>query len=228
MPRLRVHCFGLSIDGFGAGPAQSLANPMGLGGMALHNWVFPTRTFRLMHPDLQLGPVDGPPEGTTGIDDQFVARGFHNLGAWIIGRNMFTHSRGPWPDDSWTGWWGPNPPFHTPVFVLTHHPRPPLVMEGGTTFHFVTRGIHEALQLATDAAGAKDIRLGGGTNTIRQYLSARLIDHLHLVISPTLLGSGEHLLQDLNFPALGYEITEHASSATCSHLTIERIATSQA
>src|SRR5262249_50413030 len=170
-PRLRVHCFAISIDGYGAGPHQDLQNPLGVGGAALHEWVFATRTFRQMF---------GHDGGTTGVDDNFAARGFHNIGAWIMGRNMFGPVRGKWPDDGWRGWWGDNPPYHTPVFVLTHHPRQSIVMEGGTVFHFVTDGILAALGRATDAARGKDIRLGGGVSTIRQYLHASLIDEMHL------------------------------------------------
>src|SRR3984885_5895343 len=151
MPKLRGHRFSGLSDGDGAGPNQSLENPLGTGGLALHDWVFPTRTFQLMH---------GKESGARGIDDDFAARGFENIGAWIIGRNMFGPVRGPWPDETWKGWWGDTPPYHTPVFVLTHHPRPSLAMNGGTTFHFVTDGIHAATQLATAAANGKDIRIG--------------------------------------------------------------------
>jgi dihydrofolate reductase len=213
MPRLRVHAFTMSIDGFGAGPGQSLENPLGIGGVALHDWAFPTRTFQRMF---------GNADGTTGIDDDFAARGFENIGAWIMGRNMFGPIRGAWPDDTWKGWWGENPPYHTPVFVLTHHPRAPIVMQGGTTFNFVTAGIHAALQAATAAANGKDIRVGGGGATIRQYLRAGLIDEMHLAISPILLGSGDRLCADIDLLKLGYRCTEHASSPKATHVVLSR------
>src|SRR5437868_6668674 len=184
MSKLRVNCFSVSLDGYGAGPDQSLENPLGVGGKAVHEWVFPTRTFQAM-----LGQ-DG---GTTGVDDDFAKRGFENLGAWILGRNMFGPVRGEWPDESWKGWWGDNPPYHCPVFVLTHHPRAAIEMQGGTVFHFITDGIREALRQARAAAGGQDVRVGGGPATIRQYLSDGLVDELHLAISPVLLGSGEPL-----------------------------------
>jgi len=214
MSKLRVSSFSVSIDGFGAGPGQTLDQPLGVGGMSLHGWVFGTRTFQEMH-----GAGNG---GTTGPDDDFAARGFQNLGAWIMGRNMFGPIRGPWPDHAWEGWWGPNPPYHTPVFVLTHHARPPLVMEGGTTFHFVTGGIHEALARAREAAGGKDIRLGGGVATIRQYLIEGLVDELHLAIAPVLLGAGENLLGGLDLVKLGYTCTAHQSTANALHVVLTR------
>ena len=170
MPKLRVHAFSISLDGYGAGPSQDLANPLGVGGMELHKWAFATRTIQRV--------VFGKEAGTTGVDDDFAARGLQNIGAYILGRNMFGPVRGPWPDDSWKGWWGDNPPYHCPVFVLTNHPRSSIAMDGGTTFHFVTDGIHAALERARDAAQGKDIRLGGGVATIRQYLTAELIDEL--------------------------------------------------
>src|SRR5687768_682723 len=182
--RLRVHCYSVSLDGYGAGPSQTLEAPLGVGGEALHEWFFPTRTFR------QMVGEDG---GTTGIEEAFAARGLENIGAWILGRNMFAPSRGAWPNDGWKGWWGDNPPYHVPVFVLTHHARPSITMEGGTTFHFVTDGIHSALRQARDAASGKDVRVGGGAATIRQYLQEGLIDEMHVAISPILLGSGEPL-----------------------------------
>jgi dihydrofolate reductase len=214
MPKLRVQSFSVSMDGYGAGPNQDLDNPLGVGGMDLHKWVFPTRTFQRMHSDSGTG--------STGIDDDFARRGFENLGAWILGRNMFGPVRGPWPNLEWKGWWGPNPPYHVPVFVLTHHERPPLEMEGGTVFHFVTGGIREALRRAVEAAGGKDVRLGGGVSTVRQYLEARLIDEMHLAVSPVLLGSGEHLFAGLNFPALGYHCTEHVPSPAAMHVKVTR------
>jgi dihydrofolate reductase len=213
MSKLRVQCFSISVDGYGAGPDQDLANPLGVGGMALHQWAFATRTFQRMH---------GGEGGAAGVDDDFIARGFANIGAWIIGRNMFGPVRGPWPDDAWKGWWGDNPPYHTPVFVLTHHPRPSIAMQGGTVFHFVADGIHAALARATEAANGRDIRLGGGVATIRQYLSASLIDEIHLAISPVLLGSGEHLLAGIDSVKLGYQCSEHVASANVTHVVLTR------
>ena len=213
MSRLRVQSFGISLDGFGAGPRQSLQHPLGVGGEGLFGWVFPTRTFQRIH---------GTGEGTTGVDDRWAARGFQNLGAWILGRNMFGPVRGPWPDESWKGWWGEEPPYHVPVFVLTHHPRRPLEMKGGTTFHFVTGGIHEALERAREAAGSKDVRLGGGVATIRQYLRAGLVDELHLAFSPVLLGTGEALLAGIDLTALGFRATEHVASEKALHVVLTR------
>ena len=213
MSKLRVHCFAISLDGYGAGPNQDLSNPLGVGGAELHNWFFPTRTFR---------STFGQAGGDTGIDDDFAARGLRNIGAWILGRNMFGPIRGPWPDHAWKGWWGDNPPYHTPVFVLTHHPRPPLAMNGGTTFHFVTEGIDAALQQATEAAKGQDVRLGGGAATIRQYLRAGLIDEAHIVVSPILLGSGEHLLADINVPELGYQCAEYVAGAKAAHFVLTK------
>jgi dihydrofolate reductase len=212
--KLRVASFSISIDGFGAGPDQSLENPLGFGGAQLHVWAFPTRTFRRT--------VLGADDGTTGLDDDFVARGFENVGAWILGRNMFGPVRGPWPDESWRGWWGKEPPYHVPVFVLTHHARPSLVMEGGTTFHFVTGGMNEALERAREAANGKDVRLGGGPATIRQYLKEGLVDELHLAIAPVLLGAGEPLLAGLDLRALGYACTRHVASEHATHVVLER------
>ena len=213
MPKLRVHGFSISLDGYGAGPNQDLENPLGVGGTALHQWAFATRTFRQMF---------GREGGSTGVDDEFAARGFENIGAWILGRNMFGPVRGPWPDESWKGWWGDNPPYHVPVFVLTHHPRASFEMSGGTTFHFVTNGIDKALGRAIQAAGDRDVRLGGGVATIRQYLSAGLVDEMHLAISPVLLGSGEHLLAGIDAPKLGYECAEHVSTPNAMHVVIAR------
>jgi dihydrofolate reductase len=213
MPKLRVHAFSISIDGYGAGPNQSLENPLGSGGLALHDWVFPTRTFQLMH---------GKESGALGIDDDFAARGFENIGAWILGRNMFGPVRGPWPDESWKGWWGENPPYHTPVFVLTHHSRSSISMAGGTTFHFVTDGIHAAVERASAAANGKDVRIGGGIATIQQFLRAGLIDHLHLAISPILLGSGENLFANVDMLKLGYQCTERVSTPKATHVAITR------
>jgi dihydrofolate reductase len=213
MPKLRVHAFTVSLDGYGAGPRQTLEEPLGVGGEELHEWMLATRTFQRM---------TGKEGGETGVDDDFTARGFENIGAWIMGRNMFGPIRGPWPDDQWRGWWGKNPPYHGPVFVLTHHPRDPVPMEGGTIFHFVTGGIDEALRQAVAAAGERDIRLGGGVSTIRQYLQARSVDEMHLAISPRLLGSGEHLLGGIDLPALGYEVGEHVSRPRATHVVIRK------
>ncbi len=216
MSRLRVNSFSISIDGYGAGPDQSLEAPLGVGGESLHEWIFDTQMFRALYPDMADGQT-----GRSGVDHDFAVRGFENLGAWILGRNMFGHQRGPWPDDGWKGWWGDNPPYHVPVFVLTHHAREPIAMEGGTTFHFVTDGIHAALERAKDAAGGMDIRLGGGVSTIRQYLAAGLLDEVHLAISPVLLGRGEHLLGGLDLPGLGYACTEYATDRA-AHVVLTR------
>ena len=213
MPKLRVSSFSISVDGYGAGPNQSAESPLGVGGMALHDWAFTTRTFRQMF---------GDSGGATGIDDDFAARGFRKVGAWIMGRNMFGPVRGPWPDETWKGWWGANPPFHAPVFVLTHHPRASLAMSGGTTFHFVTEGIRAALQRATDAAEGFDVRLDGGVATVREYLSAGLVDEMHLAISPILLGAGEHLFAGLDLPKLGYQRTEHVATQHATHVVFTK------
>jgi dihydrofolate reductase len=216
MSRLRVACFGVSIDGFGAGPAQGLEHPLGVGGEALHQWVFGTRTFRTMHGQA------GQAGGETGVDDDFAARGFAGVGAWILGRNMFGPVRGPWPDDVWKGWWGETPPYHVPVFVLTHYARAPLSMKGDTTFHFVTGGIHEALERAREAAGNRDVRLGGGVATIRQYLETGLIDEMHLAIAPTLLGTGESLLSGIDLRKLGFRCSEHVTTPAAMHVVLTR------
>jgi dihydrofolate reductase len=221
MSKLKVSAFSLSIDGYAAGPEQSLENPMGVGGMGLHQWVFGTRTFQRLHADLA-GDLSAGQAARGGVDDDFAARSFENLGAWIMGRNMFSPSRGPWPDDEWQGWWGPNPPYHCPVFVLTHHARPSLTMAGGTVFHFVTEGIHAALERAKEAAQGKDVRIGGGAATVRQYLSAGLIDELHLVISPVLLGRGEQLLAGIDARKLGYECAEHAGTDHAQHVVLRK------
>jgi dihydrofolate reductase len=212
--KLCVRCFSVSIDGFGAGPDQNLEHPLGVGGPELFDWFFRTRTFQRMH---------GGEGGETGVDDDIAAQGFDNVGAWILGRNMFGPVRGPWPDETWKGWWGEEPPYHVPVFVLTHHSRPPLPMKGGTTFHFVTDGIRGALDRAKEAAGEQDVRLGGGVATIRQYLQAGLLDEAHLVISPVLLGKGEHLLGGLDLRALGYECVDHRPGArAAAHVVLRR------
>jgi dihydrofolate reductase len=213
MTKVRVNSFTISLDGYGAGPDQTVAEPLGRGGEDLHQWFFPTRTFRKM-----LGKDDG----TTGIDEDFAARGMANAGAWILGRNMFGPVRGPWPDNSWKGWWGPNPPYHVPTFVLTNYAREPIEMEGGTTFYFVTDGFEAALERAKEAAQGRDVRIGGGVATVRQYLQARLIDELHLVISPILLGGGEHLLAGIDLAALGYTVTEHVPTQAATHVVLTK------
>lgn len=213
MSRLRVLSFSISLDGFGAGPHQDLNNPLGVGGTALHEWAFATRTFQRMF---------GNEGGTTGIDDDFAARGFKNIGAWILGRNMFGPIRGAWPDNTWEGWWGDDPPYHTPVFVLTHYPRESITMSGGTTFHFVTEGIHAALERAVDAAQGQNVRVGGGVATIQQSLRAGLIDDMHLVISPVLLGSGEHLFGGIDLAKLGYQCTEHVPTSNATHVMLTK------
>jgi dihydrofolate reductase len=212
--KLRVLCFSVSLDGYGAGPDQDLENPLGVGGPELFDWFFQTRTWRRMH---------GNEGGETGVDDDMAARSLEGIGAWILGRNMFGPVRGPWPDEDWKGWWGEEPPYRVPVFVLTHHARAPIPMKGGTEFRFVTGGIESALRQAKEAAGSKDVRLGGGVATIRQYLSARLIDELHLVLSPVLLGRGEHLLGGIDTRALGYECFRHApGSRAAAHVFLRK------
>jgi len=213
MSKLRVQCFGLSIDGFGAGPNQDLENPLGVNGPELMDWVFHTRVWRKMH---------GYEDGETGIDNQMAELSFEGNGAWILGRNMFGPVRGPWPDESWKGWWGDEPPYHVPTFVLTHYPRAVLKMAGGTEFHFVTDGIESALKQAKAAAGDRNVRLGGGVSTIRQYLQAGLIDDLHFAMRPVLLGSGENLFRDIDARALGYECTEHLVGERATHVFLKR------
>ena len=213
MAKLRVAAFTISLDGYGAGPNQDLQHPLGAGGEELHGWLIPTRTFQQTH---------GDGNGATGVNDDFAARSFDNLGAWILGRNMFGPIRGAWQDDAWKGWWGDNPPYHTPVFVLTNHQRASITMGGGTTFHFVTDGIHAALERAQAAAKGRDVRLGGGAATIRQYLSAGLIDEMHVAISPILLGSGEHLFNGLDLVKLGYRCVEHVQSPEATHVVLKK------
>lgn len=213
MSKVRVDVFAISLDGYGAGPEQTLAEPLGKGGEALHDWFVPTRTFQKM-----LGK-DG---GVTGINDDYAARAMENVGAWILGRNMFGPIRGPWPDDSWRGWWGKNPPYHVPSFVLTHHARPSVEMEGGTVFHFVTDGFEAALARAREAAGSRDIRIGGGVATVRQYLSAGLIDQMHVAVAPILLGSGESLFAGIDLPRLGYQVTEFVPSEKATHIVVTK------
>jgi dihydrofolate reductase len=208
-----VNAFGISADGFGAGVEQSLENPMGASGMQVHGWAFETKTFRAMH---------GGEGGSTGVDEEFAARSFENVGAWILGRNMFGPVRGGWGDESWKGWWGDEPPYHVPVFVLTHHARKPLEMEGGTTFYFVTEGIEEAAKRAAAAAGGKDVRIGGGVSTVQQYLRAGVIDEMHLVVSPVLIGAGEKFFGDLDLVKMGFRVTRHAISERVMHVVMER------
>jgi dihydrofolate reductase len=213
MSKVRVACFTVSLDGYGAGPRQDLQNPLGVGGLAMMEWFFPTRTFRATH---------GGADGETGVDDSMAAASFENVGAWILGRNMFGPVRGPWPDETWRGWWGDEPPYHVPVFVLTHHARAPIPIAGGTTFHFVTDGIESALEQARAAAGGRDVRIGGGVSTVRQYLEARLIDEMHFAMRPTLLGAGEPLFAGLDLPALGYESAPYVFGERAAHVFVRR------
>jgi len=214
MPRVKVCGFSMSLDGFSAGPDQSLADPLGKRGMELHQWFFGTRTFQTMH-----GGTGG---SSSGVDEEYAARAMQGFGAYILGRNMFGPIRGEWPDDSWKGWWGDTPPYHTPVFVLTHYPREPIEMRGGTTFHFVTDGIESALAQAKTAAGERDVRIGGGVSTARAYIKAGVVDELHLAIAPVILGRGELLLADIDLPSLGYSLTEHKSSQEAMHVILEK------
>lgn len=213
MSKVKVASFGMSIDGFSAGPRQSIDDPLGVGGTSLMEWCFPTRTFQQMH---------GGGGGDAGVDDDFAARGFAGVGAWILGRNMFGPVRGAWPDESWKGWWGDEPPYQLPVFVLTHHARASIEMQGGTTFHFVTDGIHAALEAAKKAAGGRDVRIGGGPATVRQYLRAGLVDEMHLALSPTLLGQGEALLAGIDLAALGFKCSAHVASPRAMHVVLTK------
>ena len=213
MPKVRVSSFAVSLDGYAAGPQQGLDNPLGVGGPKLFEWFFSTRTWNQMH---------GLEGGSTGVDDQWAQRGMENVGAWILGRNMFGPVRGEWPDDSWKGWWGDEPPYHVPAFVLTHHPRPSIEMKGGTTFHFVTDGIHVALDRAKAAAKEKDVRIGGGVATIQQFLRARLIDEMHLAVRPIFMGSGENLFAKLDLNALGYHVAEHVATEHALHVVVTK------
>ena len=214
MSRVRVQCFGVSLDGYSAGPNQSLENPLGVRGPEIMQWFFPTRVFQTV--------VAHREGGETGVDNTMAEDGFKNLGAWILGRNMFGPVRGPWPDESWKGWWGDEPTYRTPVFVLTHHARKPVEMKGGTTFHFVTDGIHSALEKAKKAAGGKDVRIGGGTSAVRQYFQAGLIDEAHLVLSPVLMGAGEHLWNGLDLNALGYECHKTVAGERATHVFLRK------
>ena len=213
MTRLRVHCFGVSLDGYGAGTSQDLDNPLGVHGPELMEWFFTTNLWKRMH---------GLGEGEKGIDNRMAEKGFENIGAWILGRNMFGPVRGPWPDDSWKGWWGDEPPYHVPVFVLTHYARAPIAMKGGTVFHFVTDGVESALAQAKAAAGGKDVRLGGGVATVREYLNARLVDDVHLVLRPVVLGAGESLFSGTDLRALGYECVEHVAGERATHVFLRK------
>jgi dihydrofolate reductase len=213
MSIVKVAAFSVSVDGFGAGPRQELNNPLGVRGMELHGWFRETEVFKKMQ---------GRGGGATGIDNDFASRSFENVGAWILGRNMFGPVRGPWQDDSWKGWWGDNPPYHVPVFVLTHHARAPLTMEGGTTFYFVTEGRDSALAQAREAAKGKDVRIGGGVSVIRQYLIAGQIDEMHLAVSPVLLGDGEHLFQGINLPQLGFAASRVVAGENATHVFINK------
>ncbi|MBX5039600.1 dihydrofolate reductase [Rhizobium lentis] len=213
MSKVRVAGFSVSIDGFGAGPEQSLNDPLGKRGPEMFQWFFHTRTFRAMM---------GKDDGSTGIDEDYASHAMANFGAFILGRNMFGPIRGEWPDDAWKGWWGPNPPYHAPTYILTHYPREPIVMEGGTTFHFITSGIHEALDQAKAAAGDKDVKIGGGVATVRQYLQADLIDELHFAVSPVVLGMGEAMFAGIDLPALGFRVTEHVASEKATHIVLAK------
>jgi dihydrofolate reductase len=215
MSRLLVRSFGVSLDGFAAGPDQSLQNPLGVRGPELMSWFMPTQVWQRMQKGSEA-------KGETGVDNEIAEQGFASMGAWILGRNMFGPVRGPWPDESWKGWWGDEPPYHVPVFVLTHHARAPLTMQGGTTFHFVTGGIHEALALARDAAGGRDVRVGGGVTTVREYLKAGLLDELHLAVRPVLLGQGEALFEGLDLPALGYSCERQVAGERATHMFLRR------
>jgi dihydrofolate reductase len=213
MSKVRVQSFGMSLDGFSAGTDQSLEHPLGVRGPEIMEWFFPTHVFKSMH---------GMGEGEKGIDNAMAEQGFENIGAFILGRNMFGPVRGPWPDESWRGWWGEEPPYHTPVFVLTHHPRVSIKMKGGTEFHFVTDGIRAALERARDAAGGRDVRIGGGVSTVREYLRERLVDELHVPVRPVLLGAGENLLRDLDLRALGYEVTRSVAGERATHIFLRK------
>jgi dihydrofolate reductase len=217
MGKVRVSAFSISIDGFGAGPRQDLQNPLGIRGLELHSWVFPTESFQKQH-----GQTGSKTEGQRGVDNDFAREAMEGLGAWVLGRNMFGPVRGAWVDESWKGWWGEEPPYHVPVFVLTHHRRAPLEMKGGTTFHFVTDGIESALAKARAAAGDKDIRIGGGVSTVRQYLAAGKIDEMHLAISPVVLGQGEHLFAGIDLPKLGFTVAKNTRGENATHVVLRK------
>jgi dihydrofolate reductase len=213
MTKVRVAGFSVSLDGFGAGTGQSLEHPLGKRGPELFQWFFPTRAFRAMQ---------GQEGGDAGPDDDFARRSMENFGAFILGRNMFGPIRGEWPDDEWKGWWGDDPPYHAPTFVLTHHPRPPIEMLGGTSFHFVTDGIEAALQRAREAAGGKDVKIGGGVETVRQYVAAGHVDEIHLAVAPVVLGRGEALFAGIDLRALGYRTIEHVPTQSATHIVLAR------
>ncbi|ACE91647.1 dihydrofolate reductase-like protein [Rhizobium phaseoli] len=213
MSKVRVAGFSVSVDGFGAGPEQSLNDPLGKRGPEMFQWFFHTRTFRAM---------TGKDDGSEGIDQDYAARAMAGFGAFILGRNMFGPIRGEWPNDAWKGWWGPNPPYHAPTYILTHYPREPIVMEGGTTFHFITGGIEEALDKAKAAAGDKDVKIGGGVATVRQYLQAGLVDELHFAVAPVVLGKGEAMFAGIDLPALGFRVTEHVASEHATHIVLAK------
>jgi dihydrofolate reductase len=213
MSKVRVSSFSISIDGFGAGARQDLQNPLGVRGPEMFSWFFQTDVWKKMQ---------GESGGGQGVDNQMAERAFENVGAWILGRNMFGPVRGPWPDESWKGWWGDEPPYHVPVFVLTHHVRKPLAMQGGTTFHFITDGAESALKRAREAAAGKDVRIGGGVSTIRQYLVAGQIDEMHLAMSPMLMGEGEHLFAGINLQQLGFRVAQSVAGENATHILIEK------
>ena len=213
MPKVRVAGFGVSLDGFSAGPEQSLNDPLGKNGPEIFQWFFHTQTFRAMQ---------GQEGGSTDADEEYARRAMEHFGAFILGRNMFGPVRGPWQDNEWKGWWGENPVYHAPTFILTHHARDPIVMEGGTTFYFVTAGIQEALQRAKEAAGDRDVKIGGGVSTVRQYLQAGLIDSMHLAVSPVLLGRGEALFTGIDLPALGFTVKERTTTQFATHVVMEK------
>ena len=213
MPKVRVAGFGVSLDGFSAGTEQSLNDPLGKRGPEIFQWFFHTKTFCAMH---------GQEGGSIDVDDEFARRSMENFGAFILGRNMFGPIRGPWPDNNWKGWWGANPPYHAPTFVLTHHRRDPIEMEGGTTFFFVTNGIEAALEQAKLAANGRDVKIGGGVDTVRQYLRAGLIDELHFAFSPVVLGQGEAMFAGIDLPALGYRVSEHQATEHATHIVLSR------
>jgi dihydrofolate reductase len=213
MGKVKVAAFSVSLDGFGAGPNQDKENALGIGGEDLHRWIFPTKMFQKMM---------GKDEGTQGVDNDFAERSMENIGAWIMGRNMFGPIRGPWPNDEWKGWWGEEPPYHVPVFILTHHKRESITMKGGTTFHFVVEGIESSFEKAEKAAGGKDIRIGGGTLTIRQFLQAGLIDEMHIAFAPVFLGTGEHLFSGINLPKLGFTELQTIYGEGATHIILEK------
>lgn len=213
MTKVCVRGFSVSLDGFAAGPEQSLADPLGKRGPEMFQWFFGTKTFCAMV---------GKEGGSEGVDEKYASAGMAGFGAFILGRNMFGPIRGEWPDDQWKGWWGDNPPYHAPTFILTNYPRAPIEMKGGTTFFFVTDGIESALEQAKAAAGAQNVKIGGGVSTVRQYLQAGAIDEMHLAIAPVVLGQGEALFAGLDLPALGFSVTEHAATDRATHVVLTK------